>query len=387
MTDDHVELKRGLRDVYIDKTESTFIDGKNGKLFYRGYSIHDLADSSSFEETIYLLLHGSLPTRTELRDFDGLLKGSRELPDQVIEIIRLIRDAHPMDVLRTAVSALAAYGSDVADTSIEATLQKGIKLTAQAPTIVAAHARIREGKDPVPPNAELSHAGNFLYMLLGNEPDPENAALMDKDFILHADHGANASAFGARVVASTQADLHGAITASIGILKGPSHGGAAEAVMRMALEIGSEENAEAYVRDLLRRGERVMGFGHPVYKVVDPRSVHLRNGAKALSDRMGQPKWFSILEAVDDAMEPYAARGICQNVDFFSGAIYYLMGIPDDLFISVFAMGRIPGWTLQVVEQLSNNMVIRPRLLYVGPLEREYVPIDRREQRERARLA
>ena len=378
MTEEKRELHRGLRDVYIDRTRSSFIDGKIGKLLYRGYNIDDIAENATFEETIYLLLYSKLPTRSELSDFDAELKANRTLPDEVVQVIRLTQNAHPMDVLRTAISALAAYDPDVADMSPEANVRKGIRLTAMAPTIVAAHARIREGKDPVEPDPGLNHAGNFLYMLFGERPDQIDADLIDKDFVLHAEHGVNASSFGARVAASTQADLHCAVTTGIAVLKGPSHGGAAEEVMKMALDIGNEENAEPYVRDLLSRGGRVMGFGHRVYRAVDPRSVHLQDDAKELGERKGQPKWFSILQEVIEVMQPYARRGICQNVDFFSGTIYYLMGIPDDLFISIFAMGRIPGWTVQVMEQLENNILLRPRLEYVGPMDLEYVKIDDR---------
>ena len=378
MAEQRVELKRGLRDVYMDRTEASFIDGKVGKLLYRGYNIDDLAQNSTFEETVYLLLYSELPTRSQLAEFDELLKANRSLPEQVVDIIRITKDAHPMDVLRTAVSALAAFEPEVDDNSTEAVLRKGIRLTAQGPTIVATHARIREGKEPVEPDPNLSHAGNFLYMLFGEHPDPQDVRLIDKDFVLHAEHGVNASSFGARVAASTVADLHCAITTGIAVLKGPSHGGAAEEVMKMALDIGNEENAEPYVRNLLSNGGRVMGFGHRVYRAVDPRSVHLQDDAKALGERKGQPKWFSILQEVMEAMQPYSRRGICQNVDFFSGAIYYLMEIPDDLFISIFAMGRIPGWTVQVIEQFNNNILLRPRLLYVGPMDLEYVPIDQR---------
>ncbi len=373
-----VELHRGLRDVHIDRTTSSFIDGDIGKLLYRGYNIDDLATQSTFEETIYLLLYGSLPTREQLDAFDSELKASRALPEEVLSVIGLTQNSHPMDVLRTAVSALSAYDPETEDNSAEATLRKGIRLTAQAATIVAAHARIREGKQPIAPDSSLNHAANFLYMLFGEKPDEQDAALIDKDFILHAEHGINASSFGARVTASTQADLHCAVTTGIGVLKGPSHGGAAEEVMKMAMEIGDESNAEDYVRDLRSKGGRVMGFGHRVYKAVDPRSIHLKDDARALGERKGQPGWFSILEAVTKVMEPYARRGICQNVDFFSGAIYYLLDIPEDLFISIFAMGRIPGWTVQVMEQFDNNILLRPRLLYIGDMDVEYVPIDRR---------
>ena len=378
MAEEKVELRRGLRDVYIDRTKSSFIDGKAGKLLYRGYNIHDLAENSTFEEIVYLLLYEALPTRSQIEAFDAELKANRDLPDQIHEIIRLTKDAHPMDVLRTAVSALAAYDPDVSDHSPEASLRKGVRLTAQAPTIVATHARIRDGKDPVPPNPDLNHAGNFLYMLFGEQPDQEDIDLIDKDFVLHAEHGVNASSFGARVAASTQADLHCAITTGIAVLKGPAHGGAAEEVMKMALEIGNEENAEPYVRNLLKNGGRVMGFGHRVYRAVDPRSVHLQDDAKALGERKGQPEWFSILQEVIEVMQPYSRRGICQNVDFFSGAVYYLLGIPDDLFISIFAMGRIPGWTVQVMEQFENNILLRPRLLYTGPMDLEYMPLEQR---------
>lgn len=378
MTEEKVELHRGLREVYIDRTKSSFIDGKIGKLLYRGYNIDDLAEKSTFEETIYLVMYGKLPTQSELDAFDVDLKANRSLPDEVIQIIELTKDSHPMDVLRTAVSALSAFDSEVSDNSTEATLRKGVRLTAKAPTIVTAHARIRDGKDPIAPNSNLSHAANFLYMLFDERPEEVDAKLIDKDFVLHAEHGVNASSFGARVTASTQADLHCAITTGIGVLKGPAHGGAAEEVMKMALDIGDEENAEPYVKKLLGSGGRVMGFGHRVYRAVDPRSIHLLDDAKALGERKGHPEWFSILQAVVKVMEPYSRRGICQNVDFFSGAIYYLLDIPDDLFISIFAMGRFPGWTAQVVEQFENNILLRPRLQYTGPMDLEYIPIEQR---------
>ncbi|MCI0441127.1 MAG: citrate (Si)-synthase [Chloroflexi bacterium] len=378
MTEEKVELKRGLRDVYIDRSTTSFIDGKEGKLLYRGYDIHDLAEKATFEEVVYLLLYGSLPTRRQLADFDATLKANRNLPEEIIQVIQLTKNAHPMDVLRTAVSALSAFDPDVEDNSREATLRKGVRLTAQAPTIVAAHARIRDGKQPIAPDSSLGHAANFLYMLFGERPAPEDAKLIDKDFVLHAEHGINASAFGARVAASTQADLHCAITSGVAILKGPSHGGAAEEVMKMALEIGHEENAESYVRSRLERRQPIMGFGHRVYKTLDPRATHLKDDARRLGERKGEPQWFNILQSVTEVMEPYAKRGICQNVDFWSGSIYYLLGIPDDLFISIFAMGRVPGWTAQVIEQFENNILLRPLLQYTGPMDLEYAPIDQR---------
>ena len=378
MTERKVQLHRGLREVYIDRSTSSFIDGDEGKLLYRGYDIHDLAEKSTFEETAFLVMYGHLPTQAELDSFDSELKAARVLPGEILDVIRLTRNSHPMDVLRTAVSALSAYDPETEDNSTEATLRKGVRLTAQASTIVAAHARIRDGNEALDPDPSLGHAANFLYMLFGEKPLEVDAKLIDKDFVLHAEHGINASAFGARVTASTQADLHCAITTGVGVLKGPSHGGAAEEVMKMTQEIGTEENAENYVRERIRGGGRVMGFGHRVYKAVDPRSVHLQDDARELGERKGEPNWFQILQSVIEVMEPYRRRGIYQNVDFFSGAIYYLLGIPDDLFISIFAMGRVPGWTAQVVEQFENNILLRPRLLYTGPMDVPYVPIEER---------
>lgn len=378
MTEENVELHRGLREVYIDRTTSSYIDGKEGKLYYRGYNIDDLATNCSFEEIIYLVMMGDLPTESELTNFTTELRSNMTIPDPIVDVIRATKNAHPMDVLRTAVSALAAFDDEVDDNSPEATLRKGTRLTAQAPTIVTTHARIREGKDPIQPDPNLGLAANFLYMLFGEVPDPRDAALIDKDFVLHAEHGLNASSFGARVAASTQADLHCAITTGISVLKGPSHGGAAESVMDMALEIGNEENAEKYIKDTLAGGGRIMGFGHRVYRAVDPRSLHLQDDLKDLGERKGEPKWYSILQQVLEAMQPYARRGICQNVDFFSGAMYFLLNIPEDLFISIFAMGRIPGWTAQVVEQFDNNILLRPRLQYVGDLDRPFIPISER---------
>jgi len=379
MTNEEITLHRGLQGVYFDRSATTYIDGKQGILEYRGYNINDLAEHSTFEETAYLLIHGKLPNQSELDAFDAELKAARELPEQVFDVLEVVKDSHPMDALRTAVSALASFDEDREDNSGEATIRKGVRLTSQVPSIVMAHHNIRQGKDPIKPSSTLNHAGNFLYMLNGDEPSQEAMELMDKDFVLHADHGSNASAFTARVVAGTSADLHGAVTAGIAALSGPSHGGAAENVMQMAREIGKPENAADYVKNLLSNRQRVMGFGHRVYKAEDPRAGHLREGVKRLSEEMGQPEWYQILEAVVDAMKPYARRGIHVNVDFFAGVIYYLNGVPQDLFVPIFAVGRIPGWTIQVVEQFEHNILIRPLLQYTGDHAVEYVPIAERE--------
>jgi len=370
---------KGLKDVYLDTTKSSFIDGSVGKLLYRGYNIHDLAEQSTFEEVVYLLLYGRLPTQQELADFDNTLRANRRIPDEVIQVLDLVKNSHPMDALRTGLSALSAFDAEVNDNSAEATIRKGIRLTAMGPTIVAAHHRLRQGLEPVAPNPDLNHAGNFLYMLFNEVPDDETTRLLDVDFILHAEHGANASAFAARVTASTISDLHSAVVTGVGTLKGPAHGGAAEEVMKMSLEIGQPENAEEYCRARLESGGRIMGFGHRVYRAEDPRARHLRERARALSEKVGQPHWFQILTYVEEeAMVPYRSRGIHVNVDFFAGCIYYLLGITDDLFISIFALGRIPGWTLQCVEQFEDNILIRPLLEYTGDMDLEYVPIGQR---------
>ena len=373
------EIAKGLKDVYLDKTKASFIDGQEGKLLYRGYNIHDLAEKSTFEEVVYLLLYGSLPNKKQLADLDAELRANRIVPDGIIQVLDVVKASHPMDALRTGVSALSAFDPDVNDNSTEATIRKGIRLTAMGPTIVAAHHRLRQGLEPVAPNPELNHSGNFLYMLFGELPDQETVDLLDVDFILHAEHGANASAFGARVTASTLSDLHSAVTTGIGVLKGPWHGGAAEEVMKMAQDIGNPENAEEYARKILDSGGRIMGFGHRVYRAEDPRARHLRDRSRKLGEKLGHPEWFQILTHLEqETMVPYRAKGICVNVDFFAGSIYYLLGIPDDLFISIFALGRIPGWTLQCVEQYADNILIRPLLEYAGEMDVEYVPIEQR---------
>lgn len=375
---DKVEVHRGLKGVYFDRSRVCYIDGRAGELRYRGYSIHDLAERSNFEETCYLLLKGALPTHAALASFITELKSARELPARIYDIIRAIKAAHPMNVLRTAVSALAAFDPETTDKSPEATLRKGIRLTSQVPMIVAAHDHIRNGREPVAPNPDLGHAANFLYMLKGKAPSADTARLMDIDMVLHAEHGSNASSFAARVVAGTDADLHGAITAAVAALAGPAHGGAAENVMRMAQEIGEPSCAAQYVKTKRANKEAVMGFGHRVYRAEDPRARHMRAGVERLSREMGQPQWYQILAAVVDAMKPYARHGVNVNVDFYAGVVYFLNGIAEDLFVPIFAVGRVPGWTVQVIEQLENNILLRPLTLYDGPAPREYVPIDMR---------
>lgn len=376
--EEKIEIHRGLKGVYFERSATTFIDGKAGELRYRGYSIHDLAQQSTFEETAYLLLNGELPTPSQLEAVTASMKAARQVPGAIIDIIKSISHAHPMDVLRTAVSALAAFDPDADDNSLEATRAKGVRLTSQVPVIIGAHAAIRAGK-PVPePDPALSHAANFLWLVTGRKPSADAAQLMDRDLILHAEHGSNASSFTGRVVIGTEANLHAAITAAIAALSGPAHGGAAEDVMKMAQEIGMPEAAAAYVKAKRAAGEAVTGFGHRVYRTEDPRARHMRDGVEKLSREMGEPKWFAILQAVVDAMKPYARFGVNVNVDFYSGVIYYLNGIAPDLFVPIFAVGRVPGWTVQCLEQLQNNILIRPLTLYDGPAAREYLPLNKR---------
>ena len=376
--EEKIKVHRGLKGVYFDRSATSSIDGRAGELHYRGYSIHDLAEHSSFEETVYLLMKEALPTRSELEVFDAELKAARSLPDPLYDVIRSIVEAHPMEVLRTAVSALGAFDPETGDNSPEATLRKGVRLTSQVPMIVTAHDRIRKGLDPVPAGSHLGHAANFLYMLKNEEPSRDAASLMDTDMVLHAEHGSNASSFTARVVTGTQANLHASLTSAVAALSGPAHGGAAENVMHMAQEIGDASHAAEYVAAKRKRKEPVMGFGHRVYRAEDPRARHMRDGVKRLSEEMGQPHWYEILQAVVEAMKPYGRHGVNVNVDFYAGVVYYLHGIPEDLFVPIFAIGRVPGWVVQIVEQLDQNILIRPLTEYTGPAPRAYIPIDDR---------
>ncbi len=375
---ENVKINRGLKGVYFERSGVSDIDGAAGELTYRGYSIHDLATQSTFEEVCYLLIFGELPNAAELADFDARLKAARSLPPAVHDIIRACKDGHPMDVLRTAVSALAALEPDSRQVGEAAFVANGIRLTSQVPMIVAAHESIRNGRDPVAPDPGLSHAANWLWMLKGDKPSAGAARLADVDFILHAEHGANASSFAARVTIGTETNLHGGIVSALSTLAGPAHGGAAEDVMKMVHEIGKPENAARYVKAKRAAREAVTGFGHRVYRREDPRARHMRDGVRQLGQEMGAPEWYEILQAVVEAMKPYARHGLNVNVDFYSGVIYQLHGIPMDLYVPIFAIGRMPGWIVQCIEQQRGNILIRPLTLYNGPEPRGYVPIAQR---------
>ena len=375
---DEVKINRGLKGVYFERSGVSHIDGTKGELLYRGYTIHDLAEHSTFEETCYLLIHGELPDAAQLAGFDAALKAARVLPEAVYDVIRACKDGHPMDVLRTAVSALAALDPHSQHKGEQGFLENGIRLTSQVPILIAAHEAIRNGRDPVAPDASLSHAANWLWMLKGEKPSADAARLADVDFILHAEHGANASTFAARVTVGTETNLHGAMVTALSTLAGPAHGGAAEDVMKMVTEIGSPDKAADYVKAKRAAREPVTGFGHRVYRAEDPRARHMREGVRKLGEEMGAPEWYEILQAVVEAMKPYARHGLNVNVDFYSGVIYQLHGIPMDLYVPIFAIGRMPGWIVQCLEQQRSNILIRPLTLYNGPEKRSYVALPDR---------
>lgn len=375
---DEIKINRGLIGVYFARSGASRIDGAKGELSYRGYSIHDLAGKATFEEVAWLLLMGELPTSAQLADFGARLKAARRLPEGGLDILRTVQGGHPMDVLRTAVSALAALEPEAGGATEAGFLSNGVRLIAQVPVIVAAHHRIRAGLPPVPPDPSLAHAANWLWMLKGERPDAGTARLAEVDMILHAEHGSNASSFAARVTVGTGAPLHGAIVTALSTLAGPAHGGAAEDVMEMVAEIGEPENAAAYVAARRSSREPVTGFGHRVYRVEDPRARHMRAGVERLGREMGEPKWYAILQGVVEAMQPYARHGLNVNVDFYAGVMYRLLGIPTDLFVPVFAIGRMPGWVAQCLEQKRDNILIRPLTAYDGPEARDWVPLEAR---------
>jgi citrate synthase len=372
-------FKEGLEDVVVSTSEICFIDGREGRLLYRGYDVDDLVAHSSFEETIYLLWQGGLPSRKEL---DAQVKAlsataNRKLPPKLVAMLRqLPRKTTPMEVLRTGVSALSAFDPDAADNSRDATLRKATRITAQMPTLVAAWERIRRGKPMIAPNPRLKLAANFLYMLSGKKPTELEAKTFDVALIMHADHEFNASTFASRVTAATLSDLHSAVVSGIGALKGPLHGGANEQVMLVVEKIKSPQNAEAWIKKAIADKMRLMGFGHRVYRVEDPRAKHLRRLATELGQQAGDTSSVEILNIVARAVTE--AKHIYPNVDLYSGAAYKTMGIPTDQFTPIFAMSRVVGWAAHVLEQHANNRLIRPRAEYMGPARQAYVPIDRR---------
>jgi len=367
----------GLRGVIAAQSKIGDVDGEKGVLIYEGYNIHDLAENSTFEEVIYLLWNGKLPTASELAGFIDKLRANYGPAPEVIAMMKQFpKDAQPMDVLRTAVSSLDFYDADGHGTDREAAMDAAIKMTAQIGSLVAAWERIRNGKDVVEPDTSLGIADNFLYMLRGEKAPADEARMFDIALILHADHELNASTFTTRVVAGTLAGMYGAVTAGIAALAGPLHGGANTNVMKMLISIGDLDKVEAWVDKALEEKRKIMGIGHAVYKTEDPRATWLRKFSKQMGEKKGEMKWFEMSQAIEKMM--HDKKGMYPNVDFYSASTYYLMDIPLDLFTPIFAVSRIAGWTGHILEQYANNKLIRPRAEYVGPRDLKYVPVAER---------
>lgn len=367
---------RGLEGVTALDTELSFIDGTVGELIYRGYDIRDLAKNASFEEVAYLLWKGELPTQAQLDDLEAQLRAARPVHDDLLDHLRhhTPNDANPMAAMRTALSMLAAYDDEADDPDPEANYRKAIRLTAKLPTLVAAFDRIRKGKDPIAPKQEGSTAHDFLYMLNGEAPGPAAEAIMDAALVLHAEHGLNASTFACRVIGSTMSDMYSAVVGAMGALKGPLHGGANIEVMKTLLELDeSGETAQQFVDRKLEAKEKIMGIGHRVYKTLDPRATILRAMLSDLSEEKGETKWLEMSDTIRETV--LERKGLDANVDFYSASVYYLLGIETDLYTPIFAISRMTGWTAHLLEQWTDNRLIRPRAEYVGPKGKTVSPI------------
>jgi citrate synthase len=375
-----IKAKAGLEDVVATSSGICFIDGERGVLAYRGYDIHDLAPKATFEEVCHLLWHGRLPNRAELGDLQSQFAQNRALPDGVVRLLRQLPPGEAMDTLRTAASALAHYDRDAHDNTPAASYRKAVRLTAQMASLVAAIGRIEQSHSPIDPDPVMGFAAGFLYQLTGNRPDALAVRALDCALVLHADHELNASTFAARVAAATLTDIHSAIVCGIGALKGPLHGGANADVMKMLLDFGeaaAPEKVEAAIRERLARKEKIPGFGHRVYKTMDPRAVHLRQLSRDLGSRSGQSHWVQMSERIESVVK--AEKKLNPNVDFYSASMYYALGIPVSLYTPIFAISRTSGWTAHVLEQYANNRLIRPRAEYTGPpVPQPWVPLERR---------
>jgi len=367
----------GLRNVVAAQSSMSSVNGDEGILIYQGYDVHDLAENSTFEETVFLLWNGRMPKQDELDALKSEFRANYGIPAEIINSMKSFpKDSQPMDVLRTAVSTLAFYDEESQKTDVESARKTATRLTAKFPTIVAAWERIRNGNDPVEPDAGMDIAENFLYMMRGEKCEPSEAKMLDVCLILHADHGFNASTFTTRVISGTLADMYGAVTGGIAALAGPLHGGANTAVMKSLVEIDSIENVEPWLDNKLANKEKVMGIGHAVYKTEDPRATWLRKFSEQMGGVTGETKWFEMSKKLEDLMKE--KKGMNPNVDFYSASTYYMMGIPLDLYTPIFAISRISGWTGHILEQYANNKLIRPRAEYVGNRDMKYVPIEDR---------
>ncbi len=370
-------INKGLEGVIAAASRLSDVQGDVGVLIYNGYNINELAGKATFEEVIHLLHHGHLPNHKELAEFKTALVAERELPDNVIDLIqKMPKRATPMHVIRTTISALGCYDPDADDSSMDNNRRKARRLIAKIPLITAYFHRARQGLPLLPPSQELGEAANFLYLLNGKPPSNELVHTMDMCYVLHADHGMNASTFSARVTIGTLSDMYSAITSAIGTLKGPLHGGANEGVIKMLHEIGSVENVDAYIHGCLSQKKKIMGIGHRIYKTLDPRAPHLKAMAQKLSAKIGEPKWIQMSERIAEIMK--TEKGLNANVDFYSATVYYSMNIPTDLFTPIFAIARTAGWTAHVLEQLADNRLIRPQSEYIGLNNLKFVPIEQR---------
>jgi citrate synthase len=368
---------KGLEGVVAARTTLSDVQGDIGKLIYVGYDIDELAGKVSYEEVVYLLHHNHLPDRAELDELKSALVAYREIPKGVIDIIKKFpKQTPPMHALRTAVSALGCFDTVADDDTMDAQRRKARRLIAQIPVCVAYFHRARQKKELIHPDPSLGEAANFLYMINGEKPNEEMVNTMDMCYVLHADHGMNASTFSARVTIATLSDMYSAITTAIGTLKGPLHGGANEGVIKMLQEIGSLEKVDEYIEDALANKRKIMGIGHRVYKVLDPRAPHLKRMAQILSAKVGDGKWIKMSERIAELM--LQKKNLNANVDFYSATVYWSLGIPTDLFTPIFAIARTSGWTAHVLEQLADNRLIRPQSLYTGPMGLKVVPIDQR---------
>jgi citrate synthase len=383
MAADATKPRAGLEDVVAGESAICYLDGERGVLAYHGHDIHDLADAdkgASFEEVCFLLWHGRLPTRAELGDLETQLAAARVLPEPLWRAMRSLPAVDGMDALRTLTSWLSHSDPETSEKTPEARYRKAVRLTGQIGALVAAWGRQAAGGGRIDPDPALGHAANFLYMLTGRRPSPLAARAFDVSLVLHADHELNASTFAARVAAATLTDLHSAIVAAIGTLKGPLHGGANAEVMRMWLELGRDagvERAEAAIRAKLARKEKIPGFGHRVYRTEDPRATHLRRFAKLLGEKAGEPEWYAMSRAVEALV--LQEKQLYPNVDFYSASVFHALGIPIDLYTPIFAVSRVSGWTAHVLEQYANNRLIRPRTDYIGPVyPQRLLPIDQR---------
>lgn len=367
----------GLRGVVAAQSSIGDVNGEQGILIYQGYDIHDLAEHSTFEEVVFLLWNGRLPKQDEVDALTKEIRANYAIPAEIVAGMKYMpKDADPMDVLRTCVSALDFYDKDGHGTDAASAMKSAIKITGQIGTIAAAWDRIRNAKDPVAPDASLSIAENFLYMLRGERADVDEARLFDVALILHADHELNASTFTTRVVAGTLADMYGCVTAGIAALAGPLHGGANTAVMKMLIEIGDLDKVDGWLDKALEEKRKIMGIGHAVYKTEDPRATWLRRYSKQMAEKKGETKWFDMSQRIEKLM--LEKKGMHPNVDFYSASTYYLMGIALDMYTPIFAVSRISGWTGHILEQYANNKLIRPRAEYIGQRDLKYVPIAER---------